>query len=136
MRKAGATVIHALLFCSAASTTVAWSDEHSDARELAQAIQKQMVTTYSCQKFLGGPGQYRAAKANAEYIYTRVTRDRNAAVLAVEKIDHRIRESGGDEQLDSALKGLSEFDKTNFCLNSAAEDSDRVRLLEARLHLL
>ncbi|CAG4927238.1 hypothetical protein R69919_05493 [Paraburkholderia gardini] len=129
-------MIRALLLCSAASNNVAWSDEHSDARELAQAIQKQMVTTYSCQKFLGGLGQYRAAKANAEYIYTRVTRDRNAAVLAVEKIDRHIRETGGDEQLDSALKGLSEIDKTNFCLNSTAEDSDRVRLLEARLHLL
>ena len=123
------------------ATTNAWAGETEDAenaRELAKALQEHMVATYSCQKYQGGVAYYRAAKLLAVETYTRLTRDRNQAVLAIDRVEQKIKETKADERLEAQFKkdNLSYVDGVGACQTLTAESGDKVALLRAKLNLL
>ena len=128
-----------VLFMALSSS--AWSSDDEDvknARELAKALQEHMVSTYSCQKYLGGLGHYRAAKLFAVQTYGRLTDDRNQAVLTMDRIEQEIKASKIQERLESQFKEmkLSYVVSVGTCQDLISESLDKVELLQAKLKLL
>lgn len=90
-----------LIVVASANALAGEAEDAENARELARALQEHMVATYSCQKYQGGNGYYRAAKFLAVETYTRLTRDRNQAVLAIDRVEQKIKETKADERLEA-----------------------------------
>lgn len=129
------------LLLAAAIVPAAWSGEVEDAanaRELAKALQEHMLTTYSCQKYLGGLGNYRAAKFLAIQTYERATGDRNKAVLTMDRIEQEIKATKASERMEAQFleMRLSYVDSVGTCQELIAESMDKVELLQAKLNLL
>ncbi|WP_155887926.1 hypothetical protein [Cupriavidus sp. WS] len=135
-----ATLVMSAALLAVGTANVAWADATDDAnaRELAKALQEHMVSTYSCQKFLGGLAHYRAAKTLAVETYSRVTGNRNQAVLTIDGIEQKIKASKFDKQMEAQFKEmkLSEIDSMGTCQDLIAESLDKVEVLQAKLHLL
>ena len=131
-------VSSALLAAAIMSTARANETDAANARELAKALQEHMVSTYSCQKFLGGLAYYRAAKTLAIETYARITGNRNQAVLTIDGVDQKIKESKCDKQIEAQFKEmkLSEADSMGTCQDLIAESMNKVEVLQAKLHLL
>lgn len=120
---------------------LSWGDEAEDAknaRALAQALQENMVATYPCQKIMGGLGHYRAAKLIATETFSRITGDRNKAVLTINQVEEQIKASNADKNLEAqfAEMKLSEIDSVSTCQQLIDESMDKVELLQAKLRLL
>lgn len=118
-----------------------WSGETEDAanaHKLAQALQEHMITTYSCQKYLGGLGHYRAAKFLAVQTYEQATGNRNKAVLTMDRIEQEIKATKANEQMEAQFEemNLSYIDSVGTCQQLTAESMDKVELLQAKLNLL
>ena len=114
------------------------SEDAKNARELAKALQEHMIATYSCQKYLGGLGHYRAAKLQAVQTYSRVTGNRNNAVLTMDRIEQAIKAMKSNERMEAQFREmqLSYVDSVGTCQDLIAESMDKVELLQAKLKLL
>jgi hypothetical protein len=114
------------------------SNAVANARELGSAAQEHMITAYSCQRYLGGISHYQAAKLSATDLYTRISGDRNDAVIAVSKIDEQIKSQNLDKKIELKFKKmkLSHVDGIGTCQQLIQENYDKIELLKARLRLM
>ncbi|MEZ0021234.1 hypothetical protein [Sinorhizobium fredii] len=119
----------------------AWAgetDDIGDGGRLGKALQEHMLWTYACQQYLGGSAQYRAAKLLSIETYARVTQDRNAAVLAMDKVEQEIKKNKADERLAEKFAGLnlSYVESVGVCQDLTADSMDKVQVMQAKLNLL
>lgn len=137
MNRTIAALIGASVLALSGTAQSTESEDAKNARELAKALQEHMVATYSCQKYLGGLGHYRAAKLQAAQTYSRLTGDRNKAVLTMDRIEQEIKATKANERLEAQFREmqLSYVDSVGTCQDLIAESMDKVELLQAKLKL-
>ncbi|WP_444939918.1 hypothetical protein ACJJI3_12430 [Microbulbifer sp. ZKSA004] len=127
-----------LSFALLVLASIANANEENVARELASAIREDMIVNYSCQEYLGGLARYRQSKRSAISIVSKITGDRNQAVLSTNEIEKYLRASSAQEDLRNKFNELNlEYsDRVKTCQDVVAEHYDRVQVLMAKLEML
>lgn len=126
--------------CMGLLSNTAWAKDrrYADVAALAAAFQEYMAATYSCQSFLGGTAQYRVAKQLATDTYTKLSGDRNEAVLQINEMEQQIKAAKLKERMEAGFKqlNLEEVDAVKTCQDAVADSLDKVDVMRAKLRLL
>ena len=118
--------------------STAGADDAQNANELGKAMRKDMAINFMCQEYLGGLSSYRVAKLSSITTFTRITGDKNKAVLSIDSFEKTLKTSNASSDLKKRFDkmNLSEIDRMSTCQDMVAESYDKVQVLKAKLGLL
>lgn len=120
------------------ASTAAFGGPKDDARKLGEEVVSYLMTSFACQQYLGGDAHYQVAKEVFKSTYTRLTGDKNQAVIKLNELDVELKSSNAQERLANSFEktGLDYTGRVGVCQDMISESQDKIELLQARLGML
>ena len=112
----------------------AYSGSKETARKLGKYLYKSVVLNYMCKDYIG-PEYYEISRIKAIIIYSKITGNKEEAVLQISKIEEKLKTGNLNKSLKINFdkRGLSNKERKSICLEMISKNNKIINSLVEKL---